>query len=190
MRKDAQHYILWCNQYIFGRNWKLDIRCRSVTVTRWSWVCLDPRASNVIRDYIKFERMPTKLFKCEISVNTKYNKALFCDVVSACTNMAVLCCVILSVPVPMWQCSVVWYCQCLYQRGSAVLCDIVNTCTNVAVLFCVILSAPVPMWQCSVVWYCQWLHQCGSAFLTGHAVTDFGDTVGKAVCCRDKMHCC
>jgi len=30
----------------------------------------------------------------------------------------VLCYVILSVPVPMWQGSVVLYCQCLYQCGS------------------------------------------------------------------------
>jgi len=88
--------------------------------------------------------------------------------VSACTNMAVFCSVIVSVPVPIWQCSVlesvtmghcsiVLYCECLCPRGSALLCDTVTAFTNVAVLCCVILSVPLPMWQSSVVWYCQCL---------------------------------
>jgi len=72
--------------------------------------------------------------------------ALLCDNVSACTNVALFCCVILSVPVPMWRCSVVWYCECLYQCGSALCCHTLTVCS---------------MWQFSFVWYSQSLYQCG-----------------------------
>jgi hypothetical protein len=40
-------------------------------------------------------------------VTAKYRTALLCDAVSACTNVAVLCCVTLSDPVPIWKCAVV-----------------------------------------------------------------------------------
>ena len=93
----------------------------------------------------------------------KYGRALLRDTVSACTNVAVLSCVILSVPVSMWQCSVLWYRHSVYQCGSALLCDNVSVCINVAVLCCVILSVPVTMWHCSVVWYCECLYKYGSA---------------------------
>ena len=58
---------------------------------------------------------------------------LLCDTVSACTNVAVLCFVIIWVPVQLWHFSVVWYCECLYQCGSALLSDSVSVCTNVEV---------------------------------------------------------
>jgi len=70
---------------------------------------------------------------CVILCLYQYGSALFCDIVSVCTNMAVVCCVKLSVPVPMWQCSVVLYCECLYQYGSALLCDTVSVCTNIVI---------------------------------------------------------
>ena len=86
----------------------------------------------------------------------------FCDKSSAYTKVAVLCSEILSVPVPMLQCSalwyyqclpapmwqfpVLWYCQCLYQYGSALLNDTISACTNVAVVCSVILWVSVPMW--------------------------------------------
>jgi hypothetical protein len=95
----------------------------------------------------------------------QYGSALLCDTVSVCTNMAVLCFVILLVPVPMWQYFVVWYCECLYQYGSGLLCDTGSTSSNVAVLCCVIMWVSVPMWQCSVVWYCECLYECGRALL-------------------------
>jgi len=129
----------------------------------------------------------------------------------------VLCCVILSVPVPICQCSVVWYCQCLYEYGSTLLCDIVSACSNLAVHCCVILSVslpmwqrcvawyvqcltivsvlcfvimwvPVPMWLCPVLWYCQCLHECGSAFVTEHTGTSFNDVICEAVCSCEKKH--
>ena len=59
----------------------------------------------------------------------------------------------------MWQCSVMWHSQCLYQYGSALLCDIVNACTKVEVFFCMILSVTVPMWQYFLT------ENLGSAFL-------------------------
>ena len=108
-------------------------------------------------------------FKCQVhkcGVTAKYMTSKFCDTASACTIVGVFCCVILSVPVPMCQCSIVWHCQCL---------------NNVGVFCCVIMSVPVPMCQCSVVWYCQCLnnvgvfccvilsvpYQCDSAMLCG-----------------------
>jgi len=39
--------------------------------------------------------------------------ALFCDNLNACPNVTVFCCVLLSVPVPIWQYSVVLFCECL-----------------------------------------------------------------------------
>jgi hypothetical protein len=74
-------------------------------------------------------------------------------------------CVTLSVTVEMRQSSVMWHCQCLYQRGSVLLCDTASACTNMAEFCCVILWVPLPTWQCSVVWYCQCLHQHGRALL-------------------------
>ena len=71
----------------------------------------------------------------------------------------------MSVPVPMWQCSVVCYFQCLYQCGSALLCDTLSACTSMAIICFVIVSKPIPKWQCFVVWSCQCLYQCGSAIL-------------------------
>jgi len=77
------------------------------------------------------------------------------------TNVAVLCCLILSVLIPMLYCffclllwmlvpmlqwSVVWYYQWPYQCGSALMCH-----TVIEIL-----------WQCSVVWYCKCLNQSGS----------------------------
>ena len=114
--------------------------------------------------------------------------ALLCDTVSACTNVAVLCCVILWVPVPMRHWNVLWYCKWMYQYISAILCGTVSACTNMAVQFflilsvpiqygsdllsdtvsactnmkvlcCVILTVPVPIWQYSVVWYCHCQYQ-------------------------------
>jgi len=93
------------------------------------------------------------------------NVAVLCYVIlkSACTNVAVLWCVILTMPVQMWQCSVMWYCQRLYQCGSALLCDTVNavpimqrflvrfSVCNSVVLLC--------------MWYSQCLNQCGGALL-------------------------
>jgi hypothetical protein len=103
------------------------------------------------------------------------------DTVSACNNVAVLCWVILSVPVTMRQCSVALNYQRLYQCGSALLYVTVFACTSAALFCCVILSVLVPVWQCSVVvimwvpvpiwrcsvvvWYCQCLYQCGSVLL-------------------------
>ena len=69
--------------------------------------------------------------------------------------------VTLSVTVEMRQCSVMWYCQCLYQRGSVLLCDTVSACSNATVLCYVILSVPLPTWQCSFMLFCECLFQCG-----------------------------
>ena len=95
--------------------------------------------------------------------------AHLCDIVCACTNVAVISCVILSVPVTIWQCSALLYCESLYQYDSALLCDTVSAFINVAVLCLVILCVFVPTLQCSAVRYSQCLYQCGSAL--------FGDTV-------------
>jgi len=94
----------------------------------------------------------------------KKGRDLLCDKMSACTNMAVLCCVILSVPVP---------------KRQSYVSDTVSVCTNLAALFSVImwalkqhgsvcyvkLSGPVGMSQCFVVWYCEYFYQCGSVLL-------------------------
>jgi len=65
----------------------------------------------------------------------------------------------------MWQYSVLWCCQCLYQYSSALFCVTLIVCTNVAVLCFVILSVPLSIWQCFFVWYCDCLYECGSAML-------------------------
>ena len=117
---------------------------------------------------------------------------LLCNTVSVCTIVAVFCCVILSVPLPiclssfvwnceclyqcgrallcdtlcvrnMWRCSVVLYCQCLYQCCIAVLCDTVGDFTKMALPCCVKLWFPLPIWQYCVVWYCERLNQRDSA---------------------------
>jgi len=82
--------------------------------------------------------------------------ALLCDTRNTCNSVTVFCCVILSVSVSMWHCSVVLYCECLYPRGSALLSDIFSAFTNCSVLCCVLLSVPLPTWQSSVP------YQCGS----------------------------
>ena len=85
------------------------------------------------------------MYQCE--------SALLCDNVSDCTNVVVLCCVILRVPVQKVQYCFVCNCHCLYQCGSAVLCNTVIACTNVAVLCFVTVEMPEPMWQCYVLCY-------------------------------------
>jgi len=90
--------------------------------------------------------------------------------------VALLSCVILSVPVPIWQCSVVSFdqslyeyrrslmcytvsaiqmCQCdvlrycdfLYECDNDVFCDNLNACTNLAVLSCVIFAWPIQLFS-------------------------------------------
>jgi len=41
------------------------------------------------------------------------------------------CCVIITVPVSMCQCSVVWYCEGLNPCDNCLLCDNISACTNV-----------------------------------------------------------
>jgi len=96
------------------------------------------------------------------SVAAKHRTTVLCEVVSACTNVAVICYVIVLELAPVWQCSVVWYCERLHRSESEQLCDTVRACTNMAVFSCVIPWVPVPMWQCSVAWYCECLYQYGS----------------------------
>ena len=59
------------------------------------WVWLDPRTSSINKDDMKSELMIRKLCVYEIGLFTKCRKAVLCDILGACTNVAVHCCVIL-----------------------------------------------------------------------------------------------
>jgi len=82
--------------------------------------------------------MLVPMWKCSVVCLNQSAKALLCGNVCACTNVPVLCCVLISVRVPLWHCPVLCESEYLYQIGNDLFCDILSACINVAVFCCVI----------------------------------------------------